>query len=78
MISIKKKSKSKMERIFKNIISTVIGIVLIFSGINMEFSDWIRVFLILIGIVMIFSKDTLISKIGKIIDSVISFFNKKE
>lgn len=67
-----------MERIFKNIISTVIGIVLIFSGINMEFSDWIRVFLILIGIVMIFSKDTLISKIGKIIDSVISFFNKKE
>lgn len=67
-----------MGRIFKNLVSTLIGGALIFAGIKMEFSDWIRVFFVMVGIVMIFSKDTLLSRLGKILDSATSFLISKK
>lgn len=63
--------------IFKNILSTIIGLGLLFVGIKFEFSDWIRVFMVLLGVILIFSKDTLFSRFGKLLDTVFSHFNKK-
>lgn len=67
-----------MGRVFKNLISTVIGGGLLFAGIKMEFSDWIRVFFVMIGIIMIFSKDTLFSRLGTMLDSATSFLGGKK
>lgn len=67
-----------MDRIFKNLVSTLIGGVLIFAGIRLEYSDLIRAFFVIIGIIMIFSKDILFSRLGKILDSAMQFFGWKK
>lgn len=66
-----------MGRVFKNLLSTLIGSGLIYAGVYFEFSDIIRAFLILTGIILVFSKDTLFSRFGNIIDSLTGFFTKK-
>lgn len=66
-----------MGRVFKNLLSTIIGIGLIYAGVYFEFSDLIRAFMVLVGIILVFSKDTLFSRLGSIIDSATGFFTKK-
>lgn len=67
-----------MGKLFSNILSVIIGIGLIYFGVILEFSEWMRIFLIITGISMVFSRDTLISRIDKIIDGAIGFFSKKQ
>lgn len=67
-----------MKVIFKNLASTAIGIILMYAGIKMEFSDWIRVFLILLGLILLFSKDTLFIRLGNILDTALNYFGKKK
>lgn len=66
-----------MERIFKNIVSTILGIAFIYFAISKSFDNWIIIFLIMMGVLLIFSKDTLFSKLGKFIDTVLQYFAKK-
>lgn len=63
--------------IFKNILSTILGISLIYYGITGKFSDWIIIFLIILGVILLFSKDTLFSRLGKLIDTVLNNFTHK-
>lgn len=67
-----------MGKLFSNLLSITIGTGLIYFGVSLEFSEWMRIFLIMIGIIMVFSRDTLISRTGKIIDGALNFFTKKK
>jgi len=65
-----------MKIIFHNFLSTILGMGMIYASIMMEFEIWFRIFLILLGIILVFSKDTLFSRLGKLIDNVFNYFNK--
>lgn len=57
-----------LSRVFSNFLSTIIGIGIIYYALNYELSDTIRMLLVVVGIGLIFSKDTLLRKIWGFID----------
>jgi hypothetical protein len=65
-----------MKSIFQNIISTILGFVFIYFAFQKGIDIWLSIFFSLLGIILIFSKDTLFSKLGKLIDTVFKYFSK--